>query len=148
MPKQTQPPLAGAQRYNGFAVVPDGLYTLGNQFAPLYRLDQTVQRKLGSPAQADAARRASALQYVCRWCGYEADQRLGRGRLCDGCRADIRAYAEHLSVPGNEVIAAVHRDGPAALGVAIAGRTAAGPNGEPLPVHLAVVRLADQRVLL
>ncbi|MFC9085382.1 hypothetical protein [Nocardiopsis dassonvillei] len=70
----------------------------GNKYAPLYHLDDTVEKPQPTPAQLAAIEKAKAAQYVCRRCGggdtdsYGEPARLGKGRRCGLCWQVSRAY--------------------------------------------------------
>lgn len=174
MSTQIQAPLDGVPRYTTWAAVPDGQYTRtqlrqripslvpkpdaqpvgqvlyhGNNYAPLYRLEDAAQRRLASPAQVANAARARELQLVCRWCGYRDEEPLGRGRLCGDCWPAVDAYRKHRAAAGSHVpfVTRLLRGEPL-VGVVVAARLATGPAGQDLPVHLAVLDAADGRLLL
>ncbi|MFJ4988794.1 hypothetical protein ACIP9H_33960 [Streptomyces sp. NPDC088732] len=156
-------PLPGLPRYTNWADVPAGLFTKtqlagldparkpggapvgqvlyhGNSYAPLYPLDEAVEKRACSPAQREVLDRARALQYVCRRCSTERDYALGRGRWCEPCSYAAALYANHASAQqfAHEIVTS-----PAAALVVVAG----GPGEYAQPETVAVLRVHDQELL-
>ncbi|MFL4497467.1 hypothetical protein ACJ6WD_40455 [Streptomyces sp. VTCC 41912] len=185
------PPLPGLTRYTRWDQIPDGLHTRtqldrqglkpaadpvgqvlyhGNCYAPLYALTATVPKRTCSPAQRAVLDRARQLQLVCRRCGEESDEPLGRGRYCDGCRYAMTMWEQHDqaqdlagelvadqdavllvvdvepdALPNAQVVAVVAVHDAQVLYAAPAGEYGTGERGEVLD-RLDVL-LADRRVV-
>ncbi|MFD3336157.1 hypothetical protein ACFWV1_26440 [Streptomyces sp. NPDC058700] len=163
MPTST-PPLVGLTRYTRWEQVPDGLHTKtqlaemdpplkpgadpvaqvlyhGNSYAPLYQLETAVPKRRATPAQRAALDAARALQYLCRRCGGQADEPLGKGRLCGSCRSAVAMWEQHDRA--QREARALIADPTAVLLV-----VDADPGGLPGTQAVAVIQIHDQQILL
>jgi hypothetical protein len=121
-------------KYTSWDQVPDSLYTrtqlaaldpprrlakgaqpaarvlyMGNKYADLYRLEDTVVKPPPTDAQLRAVRRASAARHICKRCDArthpsvtadsppQVDVDPFDGRLCGPCRTVLEAHRQHTS---------------------------------------------------